>query len=166
MLCLPHLNMISSSSQFLRDQDPNNSLWFIWVCAVRWRSESWTGWKMNDYGAPKEKNQNARKQTCPIVTFPPQIPHGLTYDRIRASATNSLWLRAWIMVRLLFCINLKKNFLGFVFTKYFNLRLLNSRKKPAKTGNVRILSKDMVLSNYKVPKGVSIHIIILWQLSL
>jgi len=49
----------------------------------------------------------------------------------------------------------------FMFMKYFNLCLLISRFKPVNIGNVRILSKDMVLSNYKVPKGVSIHTIFL-----
>lgn len=65
---------------------------------------------MNGYGALNEKNQNALRQTCPSVTFPPQFPHGLT-DLIRASATISRPLRARVMVRLLFCINLKKTFL-------------------------------------------------------
>jgi cytochrome P450 len=49
----------------------------------------------------------------------------------------------------------------FFFMKYFNLCLLISRLTPVVTGNIRILSKDMVLSNYKVPKGVSIHTIFL-----
>jgi hypothetical protein len=51
-----------------------------------------------------------------------------------------------------------------IFMKYFNFSLiflLISRLIPVATGNVRILSKDMVLSNYKVPKGVSIHTIFL-----
>ena len=49
----------------------------------------------------------------------------------------------------------------FMFMKYFNLCLLISRLIPVITGNIRILSKDMVLSNYRVPKGVSIHTIFL-----
>jgi len=53
-----------------------------------------------------------------------------------------------------------------MFMKYFNLCFLISRLKPVVTGNIRILSKDMALSNYKVPKRVSIHTIFLWQLTL
>jgi hypothetical protein len=47
----------------------------------------------------------------------------------------------------------------FIFMKYFNLCLLISRLIHITTGNVRILSKDMVLSNYSPQRSeYSYHI--------
>jgi hypothetical protein len=51
-------------------------------------------WNEIDRGKPKYSGK-----TCPSATFPPQIPHGLTRNRARASAVGSRRLTAWVMAR-------------------------------------------------------------------
>jgi hypothetical protein len=57
----------------------------------------------DEYGAMVElylqgKPKNSEK-TCPVPLCPPQIPHGLTRARTRASAVRGQRLTAWAMAR-------------------------------------------------------------------
>jgi hypothetical protein len=55
-------------------------------------------------GAPVEwnwqgKTEILRDKPVPVSLCPPQIPHGLTWDRTRASTVGDRWLTAWAMAR-------------------------------------------------------------------
>jgi hypothetical protein len=55
-------------------------------------------------GAPVEWNWHVKTEVlaekpAPVPLCPPQIPHGLTWDRTRASAVGGRWLTAWAMAR-------------------------------------------------------------------
>jgi hypothetical protein len=73
---------------------------------------------------------------------------------------HSLYMTVWCAglhlhnTIIVLCIYIYIYKLFFLFMKYFNIFLLISRLKPVKSGHTRIPSKDMILSNYKVPKGV------------
>jgi len=54
--------------------------------------EQW--WNDIDRGKPKYS-----EKTCPVPLCPPQIPHGLTRARTRASAVRGQRLTAWAMAR-------------------------------------------------------------------
>jgi hypothetical protein len=45
------------------------------------------------------ENRSTRGETCRSAICPPQIPHGLTRDRTRASAVGGRRLTAWAMAR-------------------------------------------------------------------
>jgi hypothetical protein len=58
----------------------------------------------DDYGAVGgmrigRGNQSTRRKPAPVPLCPPQIPHGLTWDRTRAAAVGSQRLTAWAMAR-------------------------------------------------------------------
>jgi hypothetical protein len=44
-------------------------------------------------------NRNTREKTCLSALCPPQIPHGLTWNRTRASEVGGLRLTACAMAR-------------------------------------------------------------------
>jgi hypothetical protein len=50
-------------------------------------------------GIDRGKQKNSRKKPVPVPLCPPQIPHGLTRDRTRASAVGGRRLTAWAMAR-------------------------------------------------------------------
>jgi hypothetical protein len=43
--------------------------------------------------------RSTRRKPAPVPLFPPQIPHDLTWDRIRAAAMGNRRLTAWAMAR-------------------------------------------------------------------
>jgi hypothetical protein len=45
------------------------------------------------------KNEELGEKPVPVSLCPPQIPHGLTRARTRASAVRGRWLTTWAMVR-------------------------------------------------------------------
>jgi hypothetical protein len=52
-------------------------------------------WTETDRGKPKYLG----KEPVSVPLCPPQIKHGLTWDRTRASAVRGRWLTAWAMAR-------------------------------------------------------------------
>jgi hypothetical protein len=46
------------------------------------------------------ENGRTQREPCPSATCPPQIPHGLTQARTRASAVRGRRLTAWAMARI------------------------------------------------------------------
>jgi hypothetical protein len=46
-----------------------------------------------------QRKQKYSEKTCPVPLCPPQIPHGLTRARTRASAVRGQRLTAWVMAR-------------------------------------------------------------------
>jgi hypothetical protein len=52
-------------------------------------------WNETDRGKPKYSGE----KPVPVPLCPPQIPHGLTWDRTRASAVRGRRLTAWAMAR-------------------------------------------------------------------
>jgi hypothetical protein len=58
----------------------------------------------DDYGAVGgmkigRGNWSTRRKPAPVPLCPPQIPHDLTWDRIRATAVGSQQLTSWAMAR-------------------------------------------------------------------
>jgi hypothetical protein len=45
------------------------------------------------------KNLRTRRKPVPVPLCPPQVPHGLTWARTRASAVRCRWQPAWAMAR-------------------------------------------------------------------
>jgi hypothetical protein len=45
------------------------------------------------------ENRRTRRKTCPVPLCPPQIPHGLTRERTRASAVRGRRLTTWAKAR-------------------------------------------------------------------
>jgi hypothetical protein len=55
-------------------------------------------------------NRSTRRQPVPVPLCLPQIPHDLTWDRIRASAVGSRRLTTWAMARSALYNNSQKSF--------------------------------------------------------
>jgi len=49
----------------------------------------------------ENNRRTSRKKTVPLAFCPPQIPHGLTWDRTRAYAVTAQRITAWAKTRLL-----------------------------------------------------------------
>jgi hypothetical protein len=65
-------------------------------------------------GAPVEWNWQGKTEVLgekpvPVSLCPPQIPHGLTRDQIRATAVRGRRLTAWAMARTIYTLNNWKN---------------------------------------------------------
>jgi hypothetical protein len=48
-------------------------------------------------------NRSTQRKPVPVPLCPPQIPHGLTWDRTRIAAVESWRLTAWVMARSCCC---------------------------------------------------------------
>jgi hypothetical protein len=75
---------------------------FFLVCSKKLNSRNRDPFPSN--GAPVEwnwqgKTQELGEKPVPVPLCPPQIPHGLTRDRIRASAVGGRRVTAWVMAR-------------------------------------------------------------------
>jgi hypothetical protein len=81
----------------------------------------------------REENRRTRRKTCPSDT--PQIPHGLTLARIRASAMRGQRLTAWAMAWPAFTYNpfIRFYLVWFTYTASSNKLQINEQIRPKST---------------------------------
>jgi hypothetical protein len=71
------------------------TLWWRWLVFFSFLKVMEHRWNETD----REKSKYSEKKPVPVPLCPPQIPHRLTRDRIRASAMGGRRLTAWAMAR-------------------------------------------------------------------
>jgi hypothetical protein len=64
----------------------------------RWGGSSTQAW-MPTYVSILRIPRRTRRKPVPVPLCPPQIPHGLTWARTRASVVRGWWLTTWAMAR-------------------------------------------------------------------
>jgi hypothetical protein len=96
------------------------------------------------------ENWQLGEKPVPVPICPPQISHGLTRDRTRASAVRGRRLAAWVMSRSTGGINLQ----------YFNCKLVTSRLSLANEFQYRLPS----LIEHKQWQEINWPILLKWRL--